>query len=346
MNLKMFLKCAPGRGLILGALLVFLLQIQAGAGVWEALQNRYAPESLSGSTEKQTPGQDPWARLRAIYLPFSEEIETAALTDHKAAKKVSGHLHKALRPYTRIIDDASRRFGIPPEIIGAVIMAESGGNARAKATTSTAKGLMQTIEGTFRDAREDLLSQGILIEDDPFDPQASIIAGAWYLDRMYKQSSMDRKRPDLNRQDIASWRYPVEYYYAGPGHGRKKKKRVIIYAGGKKVVIDKPAYSRKVLQWAEIMGRSGWEDHKSKGGQNEQRKKVLSYKANLFTPRTVETVNPFIGAYLAVWGLCKLPAAHQTLYQRAGRNRCLSPEEGHAHLRQRSERPEFCNYRY
>ena len=257
MNLRVFFKCALGRGLILGLLLVFLLQIQAGAGVWEALQNRYAPESLSKAAEKQTPEHDPWDRLRAIYLPFSEAIETAALTDHKAARKVSGHLHKALRPYAHIIYNASRRFRIPSEIIGAVIMAESGGNSRAQASTSTAKGLMQTIAGTFRDAREDLMAQGILIEDDPFDPQASIIAGAWYLDRMYRQAAMDRKRPDLNRQDIASWRYPVEYYYAGPGHGRKKKKRVIIYAGGKRMVIDKPAYSRKVLQWAEIMGKAG-----------------------------------------------------------------------------------------
>ena len=257
MNLRLFFKCALGRGLIFGPLLVFLLQTQAGAGVWEALQNRYAPESLSLTTKKRVSGQDPWVRLRAVYLPFSESVDAAALTDRKAAQNVSGHLHKALRPYAHIINDASRRFGVPPEIIGAVIMAESGGNSRAKASTSTAKGLMQTIAGTFRDARKDLLSQGILIENDPFDPQASIIAGSWYLDRMYTQAAMDRKRPDLNRQDIATWRYPVEYYYAGPGHGRKKKKRVIIYAGGKQVVIDKPAYSRKVLQWAEIMSKPG-----------------------------------------------------------------------------------------
>ena len=257
MNLSLFYKCALGRGLIFGPLLVFLLQIQAGADVWEALQNRYAPEPFSKSEEKREAEHDPWARLRAIYLPFSEATERAALTNRKAAQKVSGHLHKALRSYAHIINEASRRFRIPPEIIGAVIMAESGGNAKAKASTSTAKGLMQTIAGTFRDAREDLMAQGILIKDDPFDPKASIIAGSWYLDRMYRQAAMDRKRPGLNRKDIASWRYPVEYYYAGLGHGRKKKKRVIIYAGGKKVVIDKPAYSRKVMQWAEIMGRSG-----------------------------------------------------------------------------------------
>ena len=44
MNLRVFFKRAPGRGLIIGLLLVLLPQIQAGAGVWEALQNRCAPE--------------------------------------------------------------------------------------------------------------------------------------------------------------------------------------------------------------------------------------------------------------------------------------------------------------
>jgi len=257
MNSRMFFKCALGRGLIFGPLLVFLLQIQAGADVWETLQNHYAPESLYKATEKRLPRHDPWARLRAIYLPFSESVEEAALTDHKAARKVSGHLHKALQPYAHIINDASRRFGIPPEIIGAVIMAESGGNSRAQTSTSTAKGLMQTIDGTFRDAREALHTRGMVIEDNPFDPRSSIMAGTWYLDRMYTQAAVDRKQPDLNRLDIASWRYPVEYYYAGPGNGRKERELVIIYAGGKQIVIDKPAYSRKVLQWAEIMSKPG-----------------------------------------------------------------------------------------
>ena len=55
----------------------------------------------------------------------------------------------------------------------------------------------------------------------------------------------------------ASWQVPVEYYYAGPGNGRKEKKRLIIYTGGRRILIDKPAYSSKVLQWAKIMSRSG-----------------------------------------------------------------------------------------
>jgi hypothetical protein len=172
MKMNPSIQWALGRGLMPAVLLVFLLRTPAGADAWEALQHRYAPGPISviTKTEKSVSPQDPWARLRAVYLPFSETLETEALTDPKAARRVSGHLHKALGPYASIIGDASRRFRIPPEIIGAVIMAESGGNPRAQASGSTAKGLMQTISGTFRDARENLLSQGILIEDDPFDP--------------------------------------------------------------------------------------------------------------------------------------------------------------------------------
>jgi len=253
---KRFSRCAPGRVLAPASLLVFLLQTGAEAGAWEALQDRFksTPPAI---TEKRTPGPDPWARLRAIYLPFSEAVETAALTDPAAARKVSGHLHEAVRPYARIIREASGRFQVPQEIIGAVIMAESGGDPLVRAATSTAKGLMQTIDGTFRDARAALMKQGIIIEDNPFDPWASIMAGTWYLDQMYDQAVEDGRQAIPTRGDIASWRYPLEYYYAGPGNGRKAEKRVIMYAGGRRIIIDKPAYSRKVLKWAALMRKSG-----------------------------------------------------------------------------------------
>jgi len=240
-----------------GSLLILLLHLDAAAGPWQALQHRYGPGLPSPAAHRRAKGPDAWARLRSIYLPFSEAVETAALTDRRAAGEVSGRLHRVLHPYASIIHDASRRFRIPAEILGAVIMAESGGNPRARASTSTAKGLMQIIAGTFRDAREDLLSQGVHIKDDPFDPHASIMAGAWYLDRMYARAGMDRKGPVANRRDIVSWRHPLEYYYAGPENGRKNEKRVIIYEGGRRIIIDKPAYSRKVIQWAEMMSNAG-----------------------------------------------------------------------------------------
>lgn len=242
---------ALGQGLIYSLPLVLLLQAQVGANELKALKDRYAPERPSLSVENRQ--RDPWARLRALYLPFSEKEERDALKDVKAAKKVSGYLHRALQPYQTLIAEAARRFRIPEEIIGAVIMVESGGDPMAQAPTSSAKGLMQTIRGTFQDARRDLISKGVTIRDDPFNPRSSIMAGAWYLDKMYKTVAKKQKKNPLGRGHAVSWRTPLEYYYAGPGNGSKKSDLVVVYAGGRRVVINKPAYSRKVLKWAGIM---------------------------------------------------------------------------------------------
>ena len=257
MNQIVFTNIISGRHLISAMLLVFFLNTRADADTWVSLQRLYEQRAVSQDLEKKKPVPDPWVNLRAIYLPFTEAAEKAALADPESARKVSGHLHRALLPYEDIIHEAARRFDIPPEIIGAVIMVESGGNSRARARTSTAKGLMQTIDGTFRKARKDLLTKGVHIKNDPFDPRVSILAGAWYLDRMYSRAAVNHEKEVLHRQDIKSWRYPVEYYYAGPHNGQKDRELVAVYAGGRRVIIDKPAYSRKVLSWARIISTQG-----------------------------------------------------------------------------------------
>ena len=144
-------------------------------------------------------------------------------------------------------------YDIPQEVIKAVIMAESGGDNYAKARTTSAKGLMQTIDSTFLMAKKGLEKKGIKISDDPFDPESSIMAGAWYLDRMYEKCIKDGKLISNNREDISSWRYPLEYYYAGPLHGAKEKNRIYVFSNGKKRMIDKRAYSKKIQKWAKIL---------------------------------------------------------------------------------------------
>ncbi len=73
---------------------------------------------------------------------------------------------------------------------------------------------------------------------------------------MFHQAQSDGKLNNLQRKNIAAWRIPLEYYFAGPGYGKKEQALVIIYAGGRRVVVDKPAYSGKVLDWAALMERS------------------------------------------------------------------------------------------
>ena len=167
---------------------------------------------------------------------------------------ISSPIKKKMAPWRREIDNAAAFFQVPTAIIEAVIMVESGGDPRAKAKTSSASGLMQTIKATFSEARRALAEQGVTIPDNPFDPYASIMAGSWYLGKMFEQAEADGKAGVKLRSDLNSWRYPLEYYYAGPGHGRKVEPRVLIYSGGKRLLIDKPAYSRKVLTWASKLG--------------------------------------------------------------------------------------------
>lgn len=200
--------------------------------------------------------EDPWAKLRAIYLPFTEEEEFEAAIDPVVRQKVSKGLHAALDPYADLIRKASDLFNVPQEIIAAVIMVESGGDPKARAKTSSAAGLMQTISGTFTDARTSLKNREIHISESPYDPESSIFAGTWYLDRMYDRARRDKPGEVGPRDSIAAWKYPLEYYYAGPGYGARRDPVVIIYSGGKKVVVDKPAYSSKALKWAGIMSRN------------------------------------------------------------------------------------------
>jgi soluble lytic murein transglycosylase-like protein len=223
---------------------------------WNVLQNRFSTsheKPVNPLTNSSKRSQDPWKTLRTIYLPFSEEAEKAALRDPQTGKNVSRHLISKLTPYKHIILEASDRFQIPAEIIGGLILVESGGNPLARAKTSSAKGLTQTISSTFQVARNALISDGIVIEDTPFDPKASVMAGCWYLNHMFEKADGDGNLIFKDRNTFANWKRPLEYYYVGPGHGRKKEDNVLIYANGKKVVINKAAYSSKVLHWAEIL---------------------------------------------------------------------------------------------
>ncbi len=118
--------------------------------------------------------------------------------------------------YGHIIETASRLFQVPQKIIISVILTESGGNPVARAKTSSAKGLMQTIDSTFNMAYKSLEARGIRIVRDPLNPRASIMAGTWYLDRMYDRAVMDLKADPDKRQTINAWKTALDYYHTGP----------------------------------------------------------------------------------------------------------------------------------
>ena len=125
-----------------------------GYDPWKELQRLSSGDNKS--KKESLKEEDPWVKLRSIYLPFTEEEESEALKKKLPRKKVASYFLKTLKPYRDIIDECSKKFNIPAPVIQGMIIVESGGNRYARAKKSSAKGLMQTIDSTFKEARENL----------------------------------------------------------------------------------------------------------------------------------------------------------------------------------------------
>jgi soluble lytic murein transglycosylase len=111
---------------------------------------------------------------------------------------------------------AARRYDLEPELIKAVVRAESGFN-RLAVSSKGAMGLMQLMPATARELNLAL----------PFDPGANIIAGSRYLRMM-----LDRFQGDLQLALAA--------YNAGPSR--------IEASHGMPAIAETRAYVKRVLQ--------------------------------------------------------------------------------------------------
>lgn len=220
---------------------------------WNSLRLEYDGKVSQARYAPPAEQKDPWAMLRSVYLPFSPEDEIRAMTDPEHHRRFAERFNSKLKPYDSYIHMASETFNIPEAILRSLIMAESGGNPFASAGATSAKGLTQTINSTFNESRKGLRKIGIQIKNSPFDPEASIMAGAYYLNQMVDKCIQDGKVTRFDRSLIASWRYPLEYYYAGPGNGVKSANKIYVFSNGEHRVIDKRSYSRKIQAWAQIL---------------------------------------------------------------------------------------------
>jgi soluble lytic murein transglycosylase-like protein len=90
----------------------------------------------------------------------------------------------ALDRWRSLVEEASRRFGVPQDWIRSVMAAESAGQTRSGGrpivSPAGAMGLMQLMPGTWR-----VLRSRYGLGDDPFDPHDNILAGAAYLRDLY-----------------------------------------------------------------------------------------------------------------------------------------------------------------
>lgn len=98
--------------------------------------------------------------------------------------------------FDAIINTAAQNTGLDPAFIRAVMIAESGGNPKAKSGAG-ALGLMQLMPAT---------AKGLGVTD-PFDPMQNILGGARYL-----KTQFDR---------FGDLRLALAAYNAGPGAVRK-----------------------------------------------------------------------------------------------------------------------------
>ncbi len=85
-------------------------------------------------------------------------------------------LHSRLKPFKESVQDAAKKFNLPPQLIQAVIMTESGGNPNA-VSPSGAQGLMQIMPDTAK----------WLSLENPFNPHENILKGSEYLAKLLDQ---------------------------------------------------------------------------------------------------------------------------------------------------------------
>jgi hypothetical protein len=101
------------------------------------------------------------------------------------------------------VDEASKRYNVPRNIIESIIGVESGGRPGA-VSSAGAGGLMQLMPDTFAELR-----RKHNLGPDRFDPQTNINAGTAYARQMYDQ--------------FGNWNDAFGAYNAGPGRWAKVK---------------------------------------------------------------------------------------------------------------------------
>ena len=104
------------------------------------------------------------------------------------------------RPYFEYVDGYAKEYGVPTELVYAVMLTESGFDPWA-VSPSGACGLMQLMPSTFK-----WICERLLIEFSPkdvFDPAVNIRCGVWYLSYL--------------RERFGDWKTVLAAYNAGEG---------------------------------------------------------------------------------------------------------------------------------
>lgn len=101
----------------------------------------------------------------------------AAVGEMRPAEPLASH--RAGDPFAEVLEQASRRFGVPVRWIRAVLDVESAQDARARLPKG-AMGLMQIMPETWAELR-----LRYDLGDDPYDPNDNILGGTAYLRELH-----------------------------------------------------------------------------------------------------------------------------------------------------------------
>ena len=159
-------------------------------------------------------------RMKGIEGNFPKWVKDNTGEELFPSKGTSG----AKTDYQPIIDAAAQEHGIPANIIESVMQTESAGDPNA-VSPKGAGGLMQIMPGTAAELG--------ITNEERFDPEKAIPAGAQYLRKMYDQ--------------FGSWDKALAAYNAGPGR----------VASGKPLPEETKAYVPKVLKGAGEAPKGG-----------------------------------------------------------------------------------------
>ncbi len=171
-----------------------------GIGIASQVYRTLTGESLTPITQE---------KIASSVQAATKQTATVAAQTQNAAKSASGavkeyfggdfmdRVQKRLSNYENTISEASSKYGVPENLIKAVITAESAGRSNAQSGAG-AKGLMQLMDGTAKD----------LGVKNSFDPVQNIMGGTKYIKQM-----LDKFDGNLNLALAA--------YNAGPGNVQK-----------------------------------------------------------------------------------------------------------------------------
>ena len=97
----------------------------------------------------------------------------------------------AISQWDEMIEEAARRFNLPPSWVRGVMRMESGGrtmlNGRPITSSAGAMGFMQVMPETFAE-----MTQRYGLGSDPYDPRANVLAGTAFLREMYDRYGVPR----------------------------------------------------------------------------------------------------------------------------------------------------------